>query len=109
MSTKPDDFDVAKTIVQALEPFDGQEKEKIIRWVCERLGISQQTLIKTTPQQEVIVQTQQHQSGAGKDIKTFISEKAPKSDNQFAAVVAIITCLRLLKVKEKVVLRPRTC
>jgi len=88
MSAKPDDFDVAKTIVQALDPFDNQEKEKIIRWVCERLGISQQTLIKSTPQQELIFQTQQHQTGSGKDIKSFLAEKAPKSDNQLAAAVA---------------------
>lgn len=89
MSTKPDDFDTAKTIVQALEPFDNQEKEKIIRWVCERLGIIQQTVVQTTPQQEVIVQTQNPIShGQGKDIKTFLSEKSPKSDNQLAAAVA---------------------
>lgn len=88
MSTKPDDFDVAKTIVQALDPFDNKEKEKIIRWVCERLGISQQTLVKSIPQQEVIVQTTQHQTGTGKDIKSFLAEKSPKSDNQLAAAVA---------------------
>lgn len=93
MSTKPDDFDVAKIIVQALDPFEAQEKEKIIRWVCERLGIIQQTVIQTTPQREVIIEAANVQNPSttqtkGKDIKTFLTEKYPKSDNQLAAAVA---------------------
>jgi len=90
MSTKPDDFDVAKTIVEALEPFEKQEKEKIIRWVCERLEIAQQPVGQIPSQQEIRFQQTQNPTshGQGKDIKVFLSEKAPKSDNQFAAAVA---------------------
>ena len=92
MSTKPDEFDVAKTISQALQPFDLHQKEKIIRWVCESLNLTSPTSASTTQSQTpaVISPSQQQlaiQSG-GKNIKTFITEKAPKSDNQLAAAVA---------------------
>ncbi|THU40482.1 hypothetical protein FAM09_11520 [Niastella caeni] len=93
---KHDDLEATKAIIEALEPFEAKERERIIRWACEKLGIIQQTVVQTAPQKEVIVQPavtpgahaiQQGQS-LTKDLKTFLSEKSPKSNNQLAAAVA---------------------
>jgi hypothetical protein len=90
-----DDLDAIKTIIQTLEPFETKDRERIIRWACEKLGIIQQTVIQASPQKEVIIesrgiQTHQHGThhGQAKDIKTFLTEKNPKSNNQLAAAVA---------------------
>jgi hypothetical protein len=95
-TTKHDDFEVTKIIVEALEPFEAKDRERIFRWACEKLGIIQQTTVQTVPQKEVIAETagrptsHTFQQGPShtKDLKTFISEKSPNSNNQLAAAVA---------------------
>ncbi|MEJ0029732.1 MAG: hypothetical protein WDO15_04900 [Bacteroidota bacterium] len=92
MSAKPDDLDAIRTIVQTLEPFDQNERSRIIRWASEKLGmpVSNQSnpppsgidSLKSDPNPQI------SSSGSNKDIKTFLAEKAPKSDNQLAAAVA---------------------
>ncbi len=94
MSQKPDDLDAVKAIVTTLEPFESEDRERIIRWTIEKLGI------KTIPTATVtqIVQSQiphsvqqaHHPShhGGSKDIKSFLLEKAPNSANQLVAAVA---------------------
>lgn len=93
---KHDDLEATRAIIEALEPFDAKDKERIIRWACEKLGIIQQTVVQTGRQKEVLGEAsamtssyspQQGQSHI-KDFKTFISEKSPKSNNQLAAAVA---------------------
>ena len=89
MSDKPDDLEAVRTIVSALEPFDDNEKERIIRWATEKLGL------KSTPQQTsfsgTIPPVQHpipHSHSGIKDIKTFLQEKSPNSANQLVAAVA---------------------
>jgi len=39
--TKPtDDFEAVRLVIQALEPFDAKERERIIRWAAEKLGMT---------------------------------------------------------------------
>lgn len=88
--TPPDDFDALKIIVDALKPFKGEDQERILRWVREKFGLIQPT---EPTREEVVTATfspQQGHPGGGrtKDIKSFVLEKNPQSDNQFAATVA---------------------
>ncbi len=91
MTQKPDDLDALRVIVTALEPFDETERERIIRWASEKLGIKS----IVPPMTQVIppanaTMTNLPASGQPerKDIKTFLDEKNPTSGNQLVAAVA---------------------
>jgi hypothetical protein len=95
MSTKPDDLEAVRIIVTALEPFDSSDQERILRWSREKLGLSSKdvhvastthTPTATPLSESTIIPTRSH--GSVTNIKSFIAEKAPSSDNQFAAAVA---------------------
>lgn len=90
------DLEAVKKLVEALEQFSDEEKTRIIRWACERLGMKNVPNIKketgnslsmsgTTNQ----IQSEQFISEKKKvDIKSFVNEKNPVNDAQFVAVVA---------------------
>jgi hypothetical protein len=96
MANKPDDLDAVRSIVATLEPFDVEEKERIIRWAREKLNIPVQVAITPTPEvtaptaAKLHVRTDEisHEQRTGRDIKAFVDEKNPTSDMQFAATVA---------------------
>lgn len=91
-SGQADDFDIAKAIFDQLKDVPAERQQRVLRWVSEGLGISTLALAAEASSVSPIsiatgnVGTQT--SGGGSDIKTFITAKAPKSDNQFAAAVA---------------------
>lgn len=97
MNKKADDLEAVRTIVSTLEPFDKEEKERIIRWSKEKLGLSiDNPLIGPTKSglpldsegqvgHHLVVRREVH---IPSDIKTFVTNKKPSSANQFAAVVA---------------------
>ena len=77
MTKQSDDLEAVRMLVTTLEPFQKADQERIIRWAREKLGLS--------------FKTGENPPGGtpgGKDIKTFVAEKNPASDNQFAATVA---------------------
>ncbi len=91
MTKATDDLEAVRTIAQALEGFDAPDQQRIIRWAAEKAGLAltvgsgaplppgggiPPNLNPTPP------------DGTTKDIKTFVAEKNPRSDNQFAATVA---------------------
>lgn len=91
--TKPqaDDLEAVRTIVAALEGFDEKDKERILRWAREKLGLAHShpsvsathlppTALPATPTPVPL--------GAASDIKSFVEKKNPTSDIQFAATVA---------------------
>jgi hypothetical protein len=89
MSQKPDDLDALRTIFTALDPFDESERERIMRWASEKLGIKNftQTVIQgslAAANVNILPAAQ----GSLKDIKTFLTEKNPTSANQLVAAVA---------------------
>ena len=90
MSQKPDDLEAVRNICIALEPFDETEKEKIIKWACERLGMKNSIPPPAQLVQPVSpnLQVQPIGQSGTKDIKTFLIEKNPKSANQLVAAVA---------------------
>lgn len=96
MATKSD-FMAAEEIKAILHGRDKIEQERIIRWVTESLGLvaapnptlgtaALPTGVSTIPQTNA--QPLGSPPPRSKDIKTFVKEKNPKSDVQFAAVAA---------------------
>jgi hypothetical protein len=95
--TKPtDDLEAVRILIQALEPFDSKDRERIIRWAAEKLGMTSSTFLPHAHREGI------PEAGAGsvkipaavidpvqkKDIKSFILSKNPQNDNNLAAVVA---------------------
>jgi len=88
MPEKQDDLEAVRTVATALEPFNTEDRHRIIRWASEKLGL-------TKPAQAAVpshVATPASGSTASESragsIKQFIEQKDPKSENQFAAAVA---------------------
>lgn len=95
MSQKPDDLSAVKAICDALEPFDENNRERIIRWASERLGLKTSPPIALKNSSHAIPPVaaysqapEQNSTGRNKDIKTFLEEKNPTSANQLVAAVA---------------------
>jgi hypothetical protein len=97
--TKPaDDLEAIRIVTQALEPFDSKDRERIIRWAAEKLGMTAMSALTTLGAPPALGTSTALQPPAGtalpaisavpKDIRSFVMAKHPKSDNQMAAVVA---------------------
>jgi hypothetical protein len=98
MAKPEDDLEAVRTIAAALGGFSPDEQERIIRWAREKIGLApavrnlsdvrtpQVTLPNIPTRPAEFAQAAPHVSG--KDLKTFVATKRPKSDVQFAATVA---------------------
>lgn len=92
----PDDLDAVRTIVEALKDFDVPEQRRIIRWAEEKLGLSSGGGASglSSPSRPSLLSAFMAEPGGQStqsrvsDIKSFVQQKQPTSDNQFAAVVA---------------------
>lgn len=94
MIAKTDDLEAVRLVADTLKPFTLEERERIIRWARERLGM----VTSSVPSSTLPVDSSPTDAGgkaAGSpisttavDIKSFVNEKAPKSDVHFAATVA---------------------
>lgn len=83
MSTQKDDLEAVRNIAVILEPFDQAERERILRWARERVGMVVAAFVPEVPRA----------GGAappptGQDIRSFIQSKQPENDTQLAATVA---------------------
>ena len=93
--TKPtDDLEAVRQISEVLEPFEADDRERIIRWVRERLGMateSPETPLTPVTQKQTVPQPPPApltgQPGQ-KNIKSFLEEKEPKTNQRLAAVGA---------------------
>jgi hypothetical protein len=92
MTAKIDDLEAVRILAETLQPFASDDRERIIRWTREKLGMTTSAAnapasrVETTsdaPRDAVVTGTQ-----GAIDIKKFVIEKAPKSDVHFAATVA---------------------
>jgi hypothetical protein len=87
-------FDAAKIIVEALKGLDKPSQTLAMRFASETLGLPSATSIPPTsvvPNANALPQPSQpekKQTTYSTDIKQFTRAKAPKSDQQFATVVA---------------------
>jgi len=86
MEKPKDDLDAVRIIVQTLESFDKEERERIVRWATEKLGMQLAGI--TAPRQRYPQELIDRPVGTTTDLKTFIADKAPKHAMYFAATVA---------------------
>lgn len=96
-----DDLDAVRTIVETLKNFKPEEQQRILRWAVEKAGLPQSLSPLSpagssgtgSPTGSVHPIPPPHAgpssaSSGTVDIKSFIDEKQPRSDVQFAATVA---------------------
>lgn len=97
MTTPVNDFDAAKAVTDQLQGMDKERQERILRWVAESLGLA--PVATSTPAARLsgaVPHSAEHRAEHAApgtvdkpvDIKSFVESKKPKSDVQFAAVVA---------------------
>lgn len=89
MTTKADDLEAVRQIAETLEPFTDLDRERILRWVREKVGMAGATptiVQASTGPGPISTPTSLQQMS--QDIASFVAGKAPKSDVHFAAVVA---------------------
>jgi hypothetical protein len=92
-----DDLEAVRAVVAALDGFAADEQERVIRWAREKLKLP----VSGSSGFPVGSPAAQHQPAAqpagiltttgdptAKDLRTFVAEKKPNSDVQFAATVA---------------------
>jgi hypothetical protein len=86
-------FDAAKAIVETLTGLDRAYQELAIRFASESLGLASshhpvQPPVPTPGHPAAAPSASPYAPAPAKDIREFVAAKAPKSDQQFAAVVA---------------------
>jgi hypothetical protein len=92
MDKLKDDLDAVRVLIETLEPFEKDDRERIIRWAAEKLGMSTIASISTTFRTTQLVKPQdsssQLVSSPTTNLKSFIDEKNPKTAVHFTAAVA---------------------
>jgi hypothetical protein len=96
MSDAKSDFDVAKAVSDLLSGIEKERQQRVLRWVAESLDITLhiKAHVAADPAATPTVGVPLNATpsvvprGAATDIKTFMEEKKPKSDTQFAAATA---------------------
>lgn len=93
-SGKPDDLESVRVIVDALKPFHVEDQTRILRWAQEKLGLGGAPPSLAAPPTQVNLPSidaaapaMPTPSGA-RDIRSFLQEKMPSNDVQFATAVA---------------------
>lgn len=95
-----DDLDAVRTIVETLKSFKPEEQQRILRWAVEKVGLPSSPGPNTptgslppppsagpsAPSGHTLATSSS--TNAAVDIKSFIDQKQPRSDVQFAATVA---------------------
>jgi hypothetical protein len=90
MPEAKDDLAAVRLILDTLAAFDAKDQERIIRWVLEKIGLAVAPVAPTTPPAGSPAGSPAPGivSSTPKDLKTFVADKKPKNDVQFAATVA---------------------
>ena len=95
MSAPKDDLDAVRAVVEAIKDFESDEQQRIFRWVAEKLGLPQPFgpsghAPPAAPIASGVTPPAAHHPSASTstDIKSFVTNKKPRSDVQFAAAVA---------------------
>ena len=97
MADKPDDLDAVRAIADMLAQFEATEQERIIRWAKERVGLpigspprGPASGYTGAPAEHTAPETPAPlaEEGTATDIKSFMEQKKPASDTDFAAAVA---------------------
>lgn len=91
---KTDDLEAVRTVVEALKDFPVADQQRIVRWAAEKLGMTMPASVghAATPATPAATASQPATppatAGTVTDIKTFMADKKPRNDVQYAAAVA---------------------
>ena len=96
---KTDDLDAVRVVVDAIKDFSAEEQQRIFRWAAEKLDLPQPFAVSIPPLSSppelpsgIAPSANPHahppSATVATNIKTFIAEKKPRNDVQFAATVA---------------------
>src|SRR5262249_6587626 len=88
MPDRVDDFDAANTIADILKDLDAERRQQVLRWVAESFDIAISAGTGSAASLGVVAGTTPTATQPASDIRTFVEQKSPKSDVQFAAVAA---------------------
>lgn len=90
MPQQKDDLEAVRLVADALEGFESKDQERIIRWAREKLGLAVVSAGSTqpSPSPSGLPAPDAAPPTGSKDLKTFVAEKKPKNDVQFATTVA---------------------
>lgn len=88
MKEELDDLLAVKNITEILKPFEQNDRDRIVRWVFEKLGQIYFGEDVRKKQQDVIPANSQIIQSTATDIKSFVASKNPQSDNHLVAVIA---------------------
>ena len=83
-----DDLDAVRTIVAALQGFDREDQERILRWATEKMGlpaVPTHSPKDTSPEHGSEPAIPERRPPV--DIKSFVKAKNPKTDQQLAATI----------------------
>ncbi len=96
MAGPKDDLEAVREIAATLDGFSESERERIIRWVCEKLempatgtgGQPAVQVLSPPPEQGATPPPPPVIRAGQTDIRSFVESKSPKNDVQLSAVVA---------------------
>jgi hypothetical protein len=88
MSDGPNDFSIANQISDLLKDLPSERQQRIVRWVTESIGVVVPPTVGPAPLPDPGSGPIPRPPGHTTNIKSFVESKSPKSDMQFAAVVA---------------------
>ena len=103
MAAAKDDLEAVRSLVETLQPFKLEERERILRWTREKLKMSPATsdTLAHDATAPTPASSQRHAAppilppvaaaanpAPATNIKAFVNEKGPKSDVHFAVTVA---------------------
>jgi hypothetical protein len=94
ISAQAGDFDIGKAIFDQLKELPPERQQRVLRWVSEALGMTVSTNATQSLQvvgaqnPPILPQDILPPGSPTTDIKTFVTSKSPKNDQQFAAAVA---------------------
>lgn len=91
MTKENDDLNAVRTLVDTLQPFNNDDRDRIIRWAREKLGMSKNPsiIVEEIPTSTTQIKNLTHDINTkSKDIRQFAVEKNPRSDIHFATTVA---------------------
>jgi len=82
----PDDLEAVRIINAALQGFPKEDQERILRWVREKLGLTIKADKGGAREKPLVIENKP--VGDLSDIKSYVQQKKPQTDNEFAVVVA---------------------
>ncbi len=85
-----DDLEAVRAVVDVLKAFPADDQRRILRWAQEKLGLPASPVSPAQITPSAVTEEGRATTPAirSRDVRTFLHEKQPSSDNEFAAAVA---------------------